>query len=430
VERLRHQVSDEPFKTMIEVSALLVGASDKNSVMTDVLRTICTGLGWDEGAVWELTSGGYLQCTSFWQSARVLDQQFSTATRVLKVERGVGVPGRVWESRESLWAADVRQLEERSPRYMAAVADGLHCAFAFPLIQGGDIVGVMEFFRITPSAPDYRLMSVMLTLGAQVSALMFWARERVALNQREREATEANRLKDEFLAVVSHELRTPLNGIYGWCQLIESGGGEEDLVQGLEVIKRNTKALDRIISDLLDVSRITGGEFVVDMKPCDLASILWKTVASMRPEFEKKEIQLECDTADSGIEVLGDSQRIGQVFWNLLSNALKFTEAGGAVSVTGTVSRGNYVVNVRDSGEGIDAAFLPHLFQHFRQQKSVLYRTHDGLGLGLTIVRHIVQLHKGTVSVSSQGPGQGSTFTVSFPIRAECQQRVHAPVGV
>ena len=262
-----------------------------------------------------------------------------------------------------------------------------------------------------------------------------WAeRERARLlvleQQARREAEEANRMKDEFLATLSHELRTPLNAILGWTQVLRSGKLDEaTAVRALETIERNAKAQAQLISDLLDVSRIITGKLRLDLKPVELPRIIDATLDSIRPAADAKDIQLDVALAPLRSPVVGDSDRLQQVVWNLLSNAIKFTPRGGRVAVRLETSQQNAVIRVTDTGVGIRPDFLPYVFDRFRQAESSMTRSHGGLGLGLSIVRHLVELHGGTVEVDSPGEGQGATFSVQLPIRAELTEVLSTAEG-
>ncbi len=230
------------------------------------------------------------------------------------------------------------------------------------------------------------------------------------------EAEAANRLKDEFLATVSHELRTPLNSILGWAQLMQTGALDPtSSTRALNTIERNTKTLAQIIDDLLDVSRIITGKLRLDVRPVELESAVEAALEAIRPATEAKNIRLDVSLDTDVGAVSGDAGRLQQIVWNLLSNAIKFTPSGGQVKVKLERVASRACITVSDSGEGISTAFLPYVFDRFSQADSTFTRLHGGLGLGLAIVRHLVELHGGTVSADSRGKGEGSTFTVSFP---------------
>jgi PAS domain S-box-containing protein len=247
----------------------------------------------------------------------------------------------------------------------------------------------------------------------------------------------AGRMKDEFLATLSHELRTPLNAILGWASILSVGSnGEEDLRAGLEAIQRNARAQTQIIEDLLDMSRIVNGKIRLDVQRLDLAGVLRAAAETIRPAADAKGVRLQTVLDPQAGPVSGDPGRLQQVFWNLINNAVKFTPRGGQVRVLLERVNSHLEATVSDTGEGIDPAFLPFVFDRFRQADASSTRRHGGLGLGLSIVKQLVELHGGNVRVKSAGPGQGSTFTVSLPLtvvhetgRAEAVARRHPATG-
>ncbi len=247
-----------------------------------------------------------------------------------------------------------------------------------------------------------------------------------ALRQQAEDLAQVNRLKDEFLAVVSHELRTPLNAILGWSNLLQNRKIDQDTtVRALETIERNAKLQKQLVEDLLDVSRIIQGKIELRVSPVNLVPIIESAVATVRIAAEAKAIQLKLRLDRSVGLVNGDANRLQQVFWNLLANAIKFTPACGLVEVQLSVVGANMgesspptttaQIQVIDTGIGIKAEFLPYVFDRFRQENSSTTRTYGGLGLGLALVRHLVELHGGTVNVDSPGEGKGTTFTVKIP---------------
>ncbi|MGH9195005.1 MAG: sensor histidine kinase, partial [Acidimicrobiia bacterium] len=247
------------------------------------------------------------------------------------------------------------------------------------------------------------------------------AAEAAGALERERLAREgaesANRAKDVFLATLSHELRTPLTAMLAWIRMIRAGKlNPATTAQGLEAIERNTRAQAQLIEDLLDVSRITSGKLRLKRRPLELVSLIETSIEALRPAAEAKGIRVEASLLPSEELVLGDRERLQQIVWNLLSNAIKFTPENGQVVVSlNWVDRHARLI-VRDSGKGISPEFLPRIFERFRQEDDAMTRTHGGLGLGLAIVRHLVELHGGTVTADSQGAGHGATFTVELPL--------------
>ena len=250
--------------------------------------------------------------------------------------------------------------------------------------------------------------------------------ERAQLLVRERaaraEAELANRTKDEFLATLSHELRTPLSAILGWSHILRTNQlGKKDWARGLETIERNARVQSQLIDDLLDVSRIISGKIRIEPRAVDLPTVIEAAIDSIRPTLEAKEIQLETDFESRDCIVLGDANRLQQIFWNLFSNAVKFTPQNGSVRVQVREQDFGVKVSVSDSGVGITPEFLPYIFDRFSQADGSTTRTHGGLGLGLAIVRHLVGLHHGRVEVESEGENRGATFTVTLPIAAAVQ---------
>jgi PAS domain S-box-containing protein len=247
--------------------------------------------------------------------------------------------------------------------------------------------------------------------------------EREHLFEREQaarvEAEEANRLKDEFLATASHELRTPLTAIVGWMRMLRTGGLEGKTAAGaLETIERNADAQTKLIEDLPDISRIITGKLLLDTRPIEMARVINDAVSAVRPAAEAKNVAIVTSVDSHAGLVLGDASRLQQVVWNLLSNAVKFTPKGGRIEVSLGRVDSRVEVSVRDTGEGIEPEFLPYVFERFRQADGSKTRRHGGLGLGLSIVRHLVEMHGGTVGARSEGRGRGATFTVRLPVPA------------
>jgi PAS domain S-box-containing protein len=268
-----------------------------------------------------------------------------------------------------------------------------------------------------------RIVSV-LSLVLDVTARKVAEEERSALLMRERDlrkhAEEADRLKDEFLATLSHELRTPLTSILGWASLVRNGEVEGAHVdRALETIERNARSQARLIDDLLDVSRIITGNLRLDLRPIDLAPIVDAAIDGLRPTAGAKQIQLHSHSDTKGCLVRGDPNRLRQIIWNLLLNAIKFTPRAGSVTVRLKCIEPHAQLIVSDTGEGISAEFLPYAFDRFRQAEGSMSRRQGGLGLGLAVVRHLVELHGGNVRAESGGEGQGSTFTVDLPLAIE-----------
>lgn len=311
---------------------------------------------------------------------------------------------------------------------------------AVPVIsRSGEVIGGLFFGHRDAGVFTERHERIVEGLAAQAATAMDNARlyqkaqraiqEREELLVREREARHAaevaSRAKDEFLGTLSHELRTPLNAIFGWMRMLSTGGlDEETFSRAIETIERNAKLQARLIDDMLDVSRIISGKLRLDAQPVDLTTVINAAVDTSRPAADAKEIRLQVVMDFGAGVVLGDPVRLQQVVWNLLSNAIKFTPKGGRVQVQLERIHSQLEITVSDTGPGIDEEFLPHVFERFRQADSSITRRHGGLGLGLSIVRHLVELHGGTVEASNRADRQGAVFVVKLPVMA-----VRAPAG-
>ncbi|HSZ59307.1 MAG TPA: HAMP domain-containing sensor histidine kinase [Tepidisphaeraceae bacterium] len=269
------------------------------------------------------------------------------------------------------------------------------------------------------AASDWTRLIQFLAEGSLISAMGGSLRRAWARADADKQRAEAaNRAKDRFLATVSHELRTPLNSILGWTQYLRLSGPvtDEERVEGLAVIESSARSQSKLIEDLLDVARITAGKIRLTMRPVDPARIVKTALQTVQPVAEVKGVMLKAELEDAGL-VSGDADRLQQVVWNLLSNAIKFTPAGGSVQAHLTRAQAHARIIVSDTGAGIRREFLPHLFERFEQADPSGAR-HGGLGLGLAIVRHLVELHGGTVAAHSAGENRGASFIVEIPILA------------
>ena len=279
----------------------------------------------------------------------------------------------------------------------------------------GGIVWITERGRIFSDADGDRMVGISRDVTTEHEAVQ--ERERLFKSERSArdEAERQSRLKDDFLATLSHELRTPMNVILGWLKILASGKPVRDLNATLSVLLRNAQLQARLIDDLLDMNRLSGGTMELEIGRVDVTAILQTTIESLKPAADAKEI--ECIGPESEpLEILADAQRIQQVLWNVLDNAIKFTPSGGRVrSSVGQVGDEVHIV-VEDTGHGIEAAFLPHVFERFRQENSSMTREVFGLGIGLSIAKHLVELHGGAINAHSEGRGRGSIFTVRLPL--------------
>ena len=303
---------------------------------------------------------------------------------------------------------------------------------AVPVVsRSGEVLGGLFFGHPEPAVFTERDEITVSGLASQAAIAMDNARlyetakkaqtaaeKAAAENERlYRQAEESSRLKEEFLATISHELRTPLSAILGWARMLRLGQlSEENISKALDTIERNARAQAQLVDDLLDVSRIITGKLRMDVRPADPNSFIDAAVESVKPAADAKGVRVQKVIDTGPISIPGDPVRLQQVVWNLLSNAIKFTPRGGRVQIRSERVNSHLEIVVSDTGQGISPEFLPHVFDRFRQADQKTSRQHGGMGLGLAIVRHLVELHGGMVSASSEGEGKGATFTVMLPI--------------
>ena len=306
---------------------------------------------------------------------------------------------------------ELRETLNDDEKFEALVQLGIRSAVVLPILGRHAVLGVIGF--VSPK-PD-RYTSTELTFAQELARRISLALENARLY---REAQEANRAKDEFLATLSHELRTPLNAILGWTQILRTKRLDEITTgRAFEAIERNAKAQAELIEDMLDVSRIITGRLHLDLQPVELSSAVDAALDSVRPAADAKGVRLEYALKPGPGMISGDPHRLQQIVWNLLSNAVKFTPAGGMVKIKLERMESEVKLRITDTGKGIKPEFLPYVFDRFRQAEAMISRTSGGLGLGLSIARHLVELHGGLIEATSEGEGQGATFTVTFPLR-------------
>jgi len=305
---------------------------------------------------------------------------------------------------------EVRVLAHRFHKYLipvlrtaatAGVDEGTQTARIAPLPSGGQVVGTISIIEdVSERVVSEREL-----------------RSQILVSERARTVAEdASKLKDEFLATLSHEIRTPLNAVLGWTQILRSQKSTKSPDHALQVIERNASSQLRLVEDLLDMARIISGKLRLDVKPIDIQAIVQAAVDVVEPGAAAKRVEIRSRFDDERIPVNADADRLQQAVWNVMSNALKFTGAGGTIDVS-VVAHGRVVtIAVADTGQGISAAFLPYVFDRFRQADASASRRHGGLGLGLALTRQIVELHGGSIEVESAGTDRGATFTIRLPI--------------
>jgi PAS domain S-box-containing protein len=343
------------------------------------------------------------------EKARALQQKYPSDPRsslgIHEVLR-TGAPILVTEVTD-----EMLESRARSPEHFAGLKElGVRSYMSVPLRAHNRTLGVLSFVA-GESGRRYDALDLQFAqdLAARVAMAVENARAYA-------QTLRANRLKDEFLATLSHELRTPLNAILGYARMLKSGMvNPARLPRAVEIIHKNSVALTKIVEDVLDVSRIVSGKMRLKTQTLDLAPVVAASVETVQPAAEAKGIALHAVVEPGPAQVIGDPDRLQQVMWNILSNAVKFTSNGGTVSVRLEPGDAHVDLVVADTGVGIAPAFLPHIFERFRQGDSRFAREFGGLGLGLAIARHIVEMHGGTIQASSEGPGRGSTFRVRLP---------------
>lgn len=337
------------------------------------------------------------------------------------VEKMLGYSEEEWLSTPNFWLAIVAEEDrERAAREAAAIfnsREGGVTRFRWMTKEGQEIwVEAHSVVIHDENGEPIGMRGVTMDITPAVRA----EQDRSELLRRERnarsEAEEANRLRDEFLATVSHELRTPLNAIIGWSRLLHSDQLDAGVIRhAVEVIERNAWAQKQIIEDILDVSRIITGKLRIGLAPIELASVVNAAIDVIQPAADAKQIKIQTTIDPTVLRVKGDAERLQQVVWNLLSNAVKFTDPGGIVEVAIRQRGNNVELNVSDNGPGIASEFLPHAFERFSQADSSSTRRHSGLGLGLAIARHLVELHGGTIKAENRDQGTGAVLSITLP---------------
>jgi signal transduction histidine kinase/CheY-like chemotaxis protein len=334
----------------------------------------------------------------------------NTPHTIAKVLR-TGQPELFAEISDEMWQAIIRDPAEIS---MLREFD-IKAAMITPLVARGRTIGALTFIS---SESGRRYGEDDFAVAKELARRAALAIDNARLYGR---AQEANRAKDEFLATLSHELRTPLTPIIGWVHMMSSGQlAPGDIAHGLAVIGNNSQSLSHLINDLLDMSAILNGKMRIDTLPVSLDAVLAEAIETVRPRAAKKNVRIElapaaASAADATV-VNGDHTRLVQVFWNLLTNAVKFSPDGATVRVACEIENASARVHVEDEGEGISKEFLPFVFDRFRQQDMSTTKSHGGLGIGLALVKSFVEAHGGTVAAESAGAGRGSRFTVSLPL--------------
>ena len=380
--------------------------------------------------------GADLARIALWDAARGgMVYRYTVGTRVgghddVLLTAGKGLAGAVLATGRPVRTDNVLNDPRLHPDYAEMIREeGSVAVVVAPIRMGSRVEGLIYCDNRSPRPFTERDEEVLVRLADHAAIAVHNAGLYQQAERARQEAESANRAKDEFLAVLSHELRTPLTSMLGWLRLLRAGQlTPERSGQALEVVERNTRIQAQLINDLLDVSRIIAGKLQLDCYEVELAPIVEEAVESSRSDAEAKGVVLKIAQDAGGAAVLGDPLRLGQIVSNLVTNAVKFTPAGGDVSVRLVREGAEAVLTVGDTGIGIEPSVLPQIFDRFRQADSTITRRHGGLGLGLAIVRHLSELHGGRVSVTSPGAGKGATFSVCLPVAVSTARGRTAPV--
>ena len=332
---------------------------------------------------------------------------------------------RVVETRKPVFVGSFNELQEQYWRSASVAADGGYVSSAtLPLMVEGNAIGVLAFHFTAPVNFDTEYQALLVSVAQHCAQALDRARLYESSQQARAEAENANRLKDEFVSIVSHELRTPLNAMVGWTSMLQNGALDDTTsARALQSIHDNATRQAKLIEELLDFSRLKSGRMTLDMDEIDLHELLRGIVESIIPSVAAKGLELDMPAVPA-LRVHGDPRRLEQVFFNLLGNALKFTPRGGRITVAVRAVDRSAEIRVSDTGAGIDQAFLPHVFDRFRQADSHTARAYGGVGLGLSIAKELVEAHDGRITAESAGTGCGSTFVVTLPIASSVEETV------
>jgi len=430
------------------VVRVLAEYPSSDSVLRETLSAICRALDWKLGILWDVdTAADALHLAASW-CEREEWSEFVRQSERFSFKRGIGLPGRVWATKQPVWILQLSD-DRTFPRITFAKQHGLLSGAAFPVIARHEVIAVMEFFSTEIESPDQELLDTFMTIGYQMGQYLERTYAQEALRRSEvelhrlvesevqarRQAEAANRMKDEFLAVLSHELRTPLTAVFGWVQMLQSRTIDPATREkALEVIERNIRLQAQLVDDLLNLSQIVTGKLQIRREIIDPFQLIKTTMETVIPSADAKQISLRLEKDVQLPAISADPARLQQIVWNLLSNAVKFTPKGGSIVVALRQLRTELQISVSDTGEGISPEFVPHVFNRFSQADASTTRRHGGLGLGLALVRQLIELHGGTVTVESAGLNKGSTFAVTLPLPGVPAQfpeaeTPHVPIG-
>jgi PAS domain S-box-containing protein len=403
----KQRLVQERLTYLVDASAALLSTLQVETILPMIIETAKQVVNADAYAVWRYTTSSRL-----WRvmaSAGLSGDYIKNTGSILIGTTPLMIP--------TVIAEDVTTEDRLQTRLEAYEAEGIKSILVVPLNINGENAGTVGFYfkqKHSFEETEVRVATALANLAAAAIGTAELYSEQRRLRE---EAEKASRAKDEFLAMVSHELRTPLNAIVGWTVILRMGMTDEQTkASALEVIERNAKSQKKLIEDLLDISRIVSGKLRLNVQPVEPSSVVEAAIDVIRPAAAAKEIRLQIVLDPSVGLISGDPERLQQVIWNLLSNAIKFTPKKGRVQVRLQRLNSHVEITVSDTGDGISPEFLPYVFDRFLQADSSFTRRHGGLGLGLAIARHLIELHGGEISAASDGKGQGATFTVKLPV--------------
>jgi two-component system, chemotaxis family, CheB/CheR fusion protein len=408
------------------IASLMAGSWSLAEAGVPILQAVASMGDWVYAAIWsEDAESGMLRCKSIWRRESESLAEFAAFSRSIQFGKGQGLPGRVWQSNQPAWIADV-VFDENFPRRDAAKKAGLRGAFGFPLFAAKTANGVIELFAEHVVQPDEDLLKLAEVLGSQIG--LFIERRKIdrELLQAKESAEAASAAKDRFIAMLSHELRTPLTPVLIWAgEMVKEAGLNAEIQDGLKMVCRNIELEARLIDDLLDLTRITRGKLKLQLASADLHELLHHAIQIVASEMKDRSapVTLSLDLQAHDHQVLVDGPRLQQVFWNNLRNAYKFSPPNGVISVRSHNPSPNSIrIEIGDQGVGIEPEFLDKVFDAFEQVES----GREGLGLGLAISKAIIEMHGGSIAAQSAGRGKGTTFVIDLPVRHDDVSAVSA----
>jgi PAS domain S-box-containing protein len=404
----------------LAITQILADAGTLAEATPRLLQAVCDSLEWDVGALWQVDAEAeVLRCLEVWHRPAVRIPKFEADCRRRTFLPGVGLPGRVWKSGKSAWIPDVVR-DTNFPRAPIAAQEGLHAAFGFPILLGENFLGVVEFFSYHIREPDADLLEMMTTIGGQLGQF-------IERRQAEEALRQADRRKDEFLAMLAHELRNPLAPIRNSLHIMKVASADPAAAeQARQIIERQVQHMVRLVDDLSDLSRIMRGRIDLRKETTDLTNVVARAVETAQSVLDAHGQELDLSMPPSPVWLEADPTRLSQVIGNLLNNAAKYSQRPGRVWLSVAREGAQAVIRVKDEGMGIAAHLLPRVFDVFVQGENTQEQSRQGLGIGLAIVRRLVEMHGGSVTVHSEGPDKGSTFTIRLPA-SQCS--ASAPAG-